>query len=80
MTPVEISEYKQKWMRTEKNHPVRIHSDLRSRAKDFCKVQMHVCQWVHRQHTNVYEDTFFFQHIQDANSFSKYFEEWVITS
>jgi hypothetical protein len=75
MTPQEIFEYKQRWMQAG-NHPVRIHSDLRSRAKDWCKVQMHSCQWLHRQHTNVYEDTFFFQHPQDANSFRKYFKEW----
>jgi len=77
MTPLEISDHKMRWMRSGHNHPVRIHSDLRSQAKDFCKVQMHSSQWVHRQYTNVYEDTFFFEHPQDERAFRNKFKNWV---
>ena len=76
MTPVEISEYKQKWMSTN-NYPVAIHSDLRSRAKDWCKVQLMQQQWVHKKYTNVYEDTFFFEYSQDAKQFANEFKDWV---
>lgn len=77
MTPVEIAEYKQRWMSSGHNHPVAIHSDLRSQAKDWCKVQLNQPQWVHKKYTDVYEDTFFFEYRQDANSFCNHFKKWV---
>jgi len=78
MTPLEISEYKQRWMSSGYNHPVRIHSDLRTKAKDWCKVQLFQHQWKHMQFTNVYEDTFYFEHLLDSTSFAHYFTDWVI--
>ena len=78
MTPLEISEHRQRWMSSGYNHPVKIHSDLRSRAKDYCKVQMFKQQWHHVQFTNVYEDTFYFEHHQDSDSFRFKFKDWVI--
>lgn len=78
MTPIEIAEYKNKWMRAGNNHPIDIHSDLRSKAVDYCKVQLLKHQWKHQKYTDVYQDTFYFEHHQDANSFSKYFKDWVI--
>lgn len=74
MTPVEISEYKQKWMASEYNHPVTIHSDLRSQGKEWCKVQLMQQQWVHRKYTDVYEDTFYFEYKQDADAFLNHFK------
>ena len=75
MTPIEIFEYKQKWMRTGLNHPVPYHSDWRSYAKDWCKIQLHQTQWVHKEYTNVYEDTMFFEFRQDAQNFSNYLKK-----
>ena len=80
MTPQEIFEHKQRWMSSGDNNPVRIHSDMRHNAKDFCKKSVSSSGWVHRQYTNVYEDTFFFEQEEDAASFRKYFEKWVDTS
>lgn len=77
MTPVEIAEYKQRWMSSGVNHPVGIHSDLRSQAKDWCKVQLNQPQWVHKKYTDVYEDTFYFEYKQDANSFCNHFKKWL---
>ena len=77
MTPVEIFEYKQKWMSSGYNHPISIHSDLRSQAKDWCKVQLHQSQWVHSKFTDVYEDTFYFEYQQDAKSFANHFKKWL---
>ena len=77
MTPTEIVEYKQKWMSSGVNNPVSIHSDLRSQAKDYCKDQLMKQQWVHKQFTNVYEDTFYFEYKQDADSFCNHFKKWL---
>lgn len=75
MTPIQIFEHKQKWMSTGNNHPVPFHSDYRSFAKDWCKVQLHKCQYLHSQYTDVYEDTMYFEHHQDAKSFSNYLKK-----
>jgi hypothetical protein len=72
MTPVEIHEYKNRW---KPGYTVRLHSDLRSKAKEFCKVQMHKQQWDIATYTNVYEDTFQFEYRQDALRFSNYFDQ-----
>jgi hypothetical protein len=77
MIPVEIFEYKQRWMRAG-NHPVKIHSDLRQKALDWCKIQLFKQQWDHHKFTDVYEDTFYFEHHQDADSFQYHFKEWII--
>ena len=73
MTPVEIHEYKMKWMKKESN-PVNIHSDYRRKAIDYCKTQLHKKQWVIKEYTDVYQDTFYFEHHQDARSFKNYFK------
>lgn len=76
-SPQEIFEYRQRWMRYG-GHPVKIHSDLRMQAKHWCKVQLFKQQWKIESFTNVYEDTFYFEHHQDANSFRSNFKEWII--
>lgn len=73
MTPIEIFEYKQKW---KPGYTVRLHSDLRSRGKEFCKIQMLKQQWDITEYTDVYEDTFTFEHKQDADNFSKQWPEF----
>lgn len=74
MTPVEIFEYKQRW---KPGYTVRLHSDLRSQAKDWCKIQLHKQQWDLNIHTNVYEDTFMFEYRQDAESFTAKYQDYV---
>lgn len=74
MTPQEISDYKQRWMRLGKFYTVAIHSDNRWAAIQWCKVQLFKQQWVHRKFTDVYEDTFFFEYKQDADMFASKFE------
>jgi len=66
LIPVEIFEYKQRW---KPGYSVRLHSDLRSQGKDFCKIQMFKQQWDIAEYTDVYEDTFYFEYKQDAESF-----------
>ena len=72
MTPIEIFEYKQKW---KPGYVVRLHSDLRSNAKDYCKVQMLKHQWDVNEYTNSYEDTWLFENRLDAASFTTQWNE-----
>jgi len=72
MTPQEIFEYKQRWM---PGYAVRIHSDLRNRAIDYCKINLRQHQWKHREYTDVYEHTFYFENELDAKTFETNFEE-----
>jgi hypothetical protein len=71
MTPIEIFEYKRNWA---PGYEVRLHSDLRMKATDYCKVQMMKHQWDVKHYTNVYEDTWRFEHRLDAQSFIAHWE------
>lgn len=75
MTPIEIAEHKQRWMASERNHPVAFHSDYRSTAIDWCKTQMHKSQWNHSKFTDVYEDTMYFEYKQDSESFEYFMKK-----
>jgi hypothetical protein len=71
MTPIEIFEYKRNW---SPGYEVRLHSDLRRPASDYCKVQMMKHQWDVNHFTNVYEDTWRFENRLDAQSFAAQWE------
>jgi hypothetical protein len=73
MTPVEIAEYKQRWM---PGYAVRLHSDLRTAGKDWCK-QLHKYEWAHKKWTDVYEDTFYFESPYVGQNFEHDFATWV---
>ena len=75
MIPLEIFEYKQRWQRVG-GYAVRLHSDLRSQGKDYCKVQMFKHQWDLSQYTDNYEDTFHFEYKQDADAFRNKFKKY----
>ena len=74
MTPQEICEYKQRWM---PGYPVRLHSDLRSRGKDWCK-KLDKWEWNFKQYTNNYEDTYYFENIYASQNFEMEHSRWVI--
>jgi hypothetical protein len=76
MTPQEITDYKIKWMSKEP-YEVRIHSDLRDQARDWCKENLNQWCWTFTAYTNVYEHTFNFEDEFAANSFKERFKEWV---
>jgi hypothetical protein len=44
------------------------------KATDYCKVQMMKHQWDVKHYTNVYEDTWRFEHRLDAQSFIAHWE------
>ena len=75
MTPIEIFEYKQRWQRAG-GYAVRLHSDLRTQGKDFCKIQLMKQQWDFSQYTDNYEDTFHFEFKQDADAFRNKFKKY----
>ena len=66
MTPIEIHEYKLRW---RPGYSVRLHSDLESQGKDWCKVQLHKQQWNFTKWTAVYEHTFHFEYEESARKF-----------
>lgn len=69
MTPQEISDYKQRWMSTGDNNPVRLHSDVVDRGKTWCRRQLERHQWSMTLWTDVYEHTFFFEDVLAAQNF-----------
>jgi hypothetical protein len=75
MIPIEIFEYKQRWQRAG-GYAVRLHSDLRTQGKDFCKIQLMKQQWDFSQYTDNYEDTFYFEYKQDADAFRNKFKKY----
>ncbi len=77
MTPQEIAEYKQRWMRTGNNNPVRLHSDLDTQGKTWCRRNLERHQWSMTTWTNVYEHTFFFENADHAELFEQQWPEFV---
>ena len=71
MTPLEISEYKMRWMANGTCYPVRLHSDLADNGKTWCRRNLERHQWSVATWTDVYEHTFFFEHKHDADEFVK---------
>jgi len=72
MTPVEIFEYKMKWM---PGYTVPFHSDCRSQAVLFCKKKFEKHQWAHTTYTDVYEDTMCFESDVSAREFQAFIEK-----
>lgn len=69
MTPQEIAEYKQRWMSTGNNNPVRLHSDIDTQGKTWCRRNLERHQWKMDTWTYSYEHTFYFEDAQAAENF-----------
>jgi len=76
MTPLEIAEYKQRWMSKEETHSVRLHSDLDTQGKTWCRRNLERWQWKMNTYTNVYEHTFFFELEEHAELFAQQWPEY----
>lgn len=76
MTPIEIFEYKQKWMSSTENNPVSFHSDYRALAKHWCKTELEKHQWTHHEYTDVYEDTMFFESKENAKKIQTFLKKF----
>lgn len=77
MTPIEIHEYKLKWMQSGA-FPVKLHSDLDIRGKEWCRKYLQRTQWSFSLYTGVYEHTFWFEDEKNSNLFKKEFKDWII--
>ena len=66
MTPQEIFEYKLNW---KPGTSVRLHSDLVTEGKNWCRRNLSRHQWGMSEWTDVYEHTFHFEEEEDANLF-----------
>ena len=78
MLPIEIFEYKRKWL---PGHSVKIHSDLRHRAKEWLK-KLEKHEWEYQEYTDNYEDTICFEDERTSQVFASdtLFMAWVIKS
>jgi hypothetical protein len=70
MTPLEISEYKNRWMASGANWRVSVHSDLADRAKAWCKQHLDKQSWHIVQWTDVYAHTFYFEDQLQSQNFA----------
>jgi len=70
MTPLEISEYKNRWMASDDNYRVAVHSDLESSAKDWCKQHLEKQSWHVVRWTDVYQHTFYFEDSKQSQCFA----------
>jgi hypothetical protein len=77
MTPVEIFEYKNRWM-SEGAFQVKIHSDLRRETTDWCLRYLEQQQWKYEKYTNNYEDTFWFEYQRHSQLFEQEFINWIV--
>lgn len=77
MTPLEIFDYKNKWMSGEP-YRVRIHSDLDWEAKRWCRKYLKQHEWKFVKYTNNYEDTFWFEDQKHSQLFEQEFIDWII--
>jgi 5-bromo-4-chloroindolyl phosphate hydrolysis protein len=78
MTPQEISDYKQKWMSSEINNPVELHSDLESNGIQWCRKNLEPQQWKLVRWSKVYSHTFFFEKNKFAQDFASKFDGYVV--
>lgn len=76
MTPLEIAEYKMRWMR-EGGHSVRLHSDLDVAGKDWCRKNIERHQWSFEAYTAIYQHTFYFEDLLISQQFSQEFHDWI---
>ena len=76
MTPVEIFEYKMRWMK-ETPHSVRLHSDLDTQGKSWCRRHLERHQWVMHSWTNNYEHTFHFEQEESAKLFEQQWTDYI---
>ena len=69
MTPIEIAEYKNRWLREGTAYSVPVHIDLTDRAKTWCRRQLERHQWSVTTYTDVYKHTFFFEDPKAGQNF-----------
>jgi len=69
-TPQQVQSHKSNWM---PGYAVRLHSDVSSEGKHWCKSCLPRESWSYRKNTAPYEDTFHFEFIEAAQNFEMEF-------
>jgi len=72
MTPIEIFEYKQKWL---PGHVVEVHSDLLEDCVQWCKSYCKKWEWSVVKYSGVYQHQFRFEHKNDSILFRSVIDE-----
>jgi len=70
LTPLEVVDYKNRW-RTSATM-VRTHSDIVDVAKTWCRRNLDRWEWSMTAYTDVYEHTFEFELVENADAFCEY--------
>jgi len=60
----------------ENPHPVRLHSDLDTEGKTWCRRNLERHWWKMDTWTNVYEHTFYFENSEHAKLFGQQWPEY----
>jgi len=71
ITPIEIDEYKTKWLKNA--HFVTVNEDLDIEGKTWCRKNVERQRWSFSKYTDVYEHTFYFEDADTAQAF----KEWL---
>ena len=74
MTPQEISDHKLKW---RPGFTARLHSDLDTQGKAWCRRNLERWQWSFTSYTDVYEHTFHFELDEHSTMFKQEFGKFV---
>jgi hypothetical protein len=72
MKPLEIEEYKRKWLMS-KCYRVRIPSSKEETATDWCKTNINSWEWATSEQSKIREHTFFFEKKEHSEAFEKEF-------
>lgn len=70
MTPLEIYEYKRKWI--EYGHCVDADTWIEFKCKDWCRQNVAQHQWAFFKYTDHHLHTFSFENQEDAENFKKW--------
>lgn len=71
ITPIEIGDYKTKWLKNA--HVVTVNEDLDVEGKSWCRKNTERHKWSFSKYTDIYEHTFYFEDADTAQAF----EEWL---
>jgi hypothetical protein len=71
ITPIEISDYKTRWLRAA--HVVTVDEDLDIEGKTWCRKNTERHKWSFSKYTDMYEHTFYFEDAHTAQAFEQWY-------
>jgi hypothetical protein len=73
MTPIEICDYKAKWLKNA--YVVTVNEDLDIEGKTWCRKTVERYKWSFSKYTDIYEHTFYFEDEQTAKDFECWYTQ-----